>query len=346
MAKKLTAGEASLSRAFLHDLFEAGGLLKYPVRTYEKNYIKVNAQSQAKIICDEIKYRTFDFYKTDSALRYISTCLVFPLKDVGKAKRLDEYSIANMIAAFCSEQGIFWDNVNTLKSTVEMETYRRSILGNACWEFECFLSQQADKAPDKFAAKYAAKRTAPAKTGTKTSGGTRSGAPKSDYKSSGAKSGSIKGLIGKPGEKITFPADQLMFAILCASSKSKPQYAFIDPLSKPADPNVVRIGDPSGYTACKLFFKSLDDATAAIHKIESELGLPAHVTGCTPAKGYPDANGYFLVNTEVGPAYIKARKLNETIAEELDTDEESSVKKSRFPEINDIDVYTEAMFRE
>ncbi len=343
MAKKLTAAEAGLSRAFLHDLFEAGGLLKYPIREEGKNYIKAYAADDAKTVCNEIKFRTFDFLKVDYAINSLTSYWVYPLKEPGKAKSPTAKSIANIIAAFCAEHEIFWDDVNTHRTSTEMETYRKSFLGSACWEFECFLSQQEAKAPDKYAAKYAAKRTAvKAPRAPRSATGS---APKSGYKASGAKSGSIKGLIGKPGEKITFASGKPLYSIICTSSKAKPQFAFIDPVSTLADPNVVRLGDPSGYTACKLFFKSTDEANAAIEKIKSGITIPDHISGFTPAKAASDANGYFLVSTEIGPAYIKARKLNETIAEDFE-DEAITTKKAKFPDINDIDVYNEAFFRE
>jgi hypothetical protein len=337
MAKKLTTAEANLSRAFLHDLFEAGGLLKYPVRTDGHNYIKEYYASDAATICNEIKYRTFDFSKADKAIRNLSGCWVDPLKEPGKTKRPDASSISNIIAAFCSENEIFWDDVNVPRTKTEMEAFRANTFGAACWEFECFLSQRPAKSATATPATRGAKRSKAASGGS---------APKSGYKTSGAKSGLIKGLIGKPGEKITFDSGRYLYSIICASSKPKKQFAFIDPVNRVADPNIVRLGDPSGFSACKLFFKSIDEANAAIEQILLKIDVPSHISGFTPARCSPEANGYFLVNTEIGQAYIKAQKLNETIAEELDTPEETPARKAKFPEINDIDVYNEAFFRE
>lgn len=338
MAKKLTAAETALSKAFLHDLFVAGGLVKHSIRTTGENYINSYCQEEAKVLCNEIKYRTFDFFNTDRALRTIANYWVYPLKDPGKAKRPDVSAMAHIIAAFCAENEILWDDVNVPRTITEMETFRKSHLGNACWEFGCFLSQKEEKAT-------ATRKTPRAAKATSTSGA----APKSGYKTSGAKSGVIKGLIGKPGEKITFESGKYVYSILCASSKAKPQFVFIDPVSTLADPNVVRFGDPSGYTACKLFFKSAEEAKAAINliiDIDSKFTIPGHITDFTPARAAADANGYFLVNTEVGPAYIKARKLNEAIAEELEDTDSFEAKEAKFPEINDVDTYTEAFFRE
>lgn len=332
MAKKLTSVELTWKQPVLHDIFEAGGLLKRPVRTSGKNRVAiVGRESAAKIICDEISFRNFDFHKTDLALGHLANYVSFmPLHDRSKIKTLTEKQLANIIAAFCAEQEIFWDDINTHRTTVEMDTYRKSYLGAACWDFKCFLSQQATKKPATSSSRASTPRVAGA-------------GPKSGYKSSGPKSGEIKGLIGKPGEKIIFGGITNLAVICCTSSKPKGQYVFIDPVAIKADINKVKLGDPSGYTSCKLFFDSVSTAETAIEIIKRDMTIPEHITDFVIKKQPADPNGYFKVDTEVGPAYIKASKLNEEITEEM-TDA-SKVTKSRFPEIMDIESYNEAMYR-
>lgn len=330
---KLTKVETTWSRPFLHDLFEAGGLLKRPVRTHSVNHISDREYfDQAKAICDEIKYRAFDFPKLDSAFRSISNfTYVEPLHDDGVAgsyKRLEADQMAHIIAAFCAEHEIFWDDINTRRTTTEMETYLMSTLGKACWEFGCFLSQRPDK-----------KAGAASKTRTPRAAGA---APKSEYKSSGPRSGDIKGLIGEPGKKITYTSGTLLYVIVCESSKPKTQYVYIDPLAYRANPNKVKLGDPSGYSACKLFFDSIEAAEKAVKHIKATFDIPSHITDFIIKKQTADSNGYFAVATDVGTAFIKASKLNEEIVEEM-TEETKSRRTSRFPKINDIEVYNEAM---
>jgi hypothetical protein len=332
MAKKLTAVESKWSHAVLHDIFEAGGLIKKPVRTTDTNCIDwAGCNEEAKVISNEIKFRAFDFHKLDSAIKKIANYTTFVQLHEYVSKRLTENQIANIIAAFCKEQEIFWDDVNTLRTSVEMDTYRMSILGNACWNFECFLSQQKDKSATKTRA-AAATRTVDPTTGKAV--------PKSGYKSSGPKSGLVKGLVGEPGEK-TFLHDDytLVFVIQCNSTKTKKQYAYVSPLVS----SNVKLGDPSGYSDCKLFFKSAYAAEDFISKIESGKSYPSHISGFSLAKQKVDPNGYFLIETDLGPAYIKASKLNEELEEDT-LIEEPKKRKSRFPEINDIDLYTEALF--
>jgi hypothetical protein len=342
MAKKLSSVEQTWSPPVLNDLFVSGGLLKSSVRTTGRNYIEYyGKETAAKIICEEIKFRTFDFYKTDNAITSLTRITWNHLHESGSTKRLNEKQIANIIAGFCAAHEIFWDDVNIPRSVVEMETYRKSFLGSACWDFGCFLSQNVSKK----AATTRAPRVASA------AGGTRSGVPVSGYKTSGPKSGLIKGLIGEPGEKIKFPSSEHLYVIVCESSKPKTQYVYIDPLAYPADVNKVKLGDPSGYSACKLFFNSIEAANDAIERINVYgIKVPDHITGFVLKKQSADPNGFFNVKTEIGAAYIKASKLNEAISEALAEEEvEDAVKearKARFPEIADIDVYSEALQRE
>lgn len=333
---RLTAPEATWSRPVVHDILEAGGLLKHSVRTRGENRIKrARLEEYAKVLCDEIKFRNFDFPKTNEALTRISNYVYFtPLHDNDTRKRLTEIQLAHILAAFCAEQEIYWDDVNTARTTVEMETYYRSYFGKACLDFKCFLSQQAEKKPARSSAPRAA------------SGASTGSVPSSGYKTSGPKSGLIKGLIGEPGEKHKFPSYSYLYDIICVSDKKKKQFVFIDPLAYKSEVNRVRFGDPSGWSACKLFFETREDAEAAINTIygSGSFRVPADISGMTPAKQKVDPNGYFKVMTEVGAAYIKASKLNEAIAEEVEADAPKA-RASRFPEINDIDVYNEAMHR-
>lgn len=330
MAKKLTASEQSWSRTVLHDIFEAGGLTKRSVRDAGHNRImSMHEMEGAKALCDEIKFRNFDFPKLDSVLYRLARFVSFEQLHAARTRKsLTAHQIANILASFCAENEIYWDDINTHRTTVEMDTYRMSVLGKSCWEFGCFLSQQAAKKPTR----------APRAASTPRDPGA---APKSGYKSSGPRSGEIKGLIGTPGEKITFSRSDILFVIVCDSSKPKTQYVYVDPLTYKADPNMARLGDPSGYSACKLFFKELTEAQAAVDTIKEHFKIPEHITGFTIKRQSADSNGYFKIATDLGPAYIKASKLNEEIVEEVT--EETKSHKSRFPEIGDIEVYSEAM---
>jgi hypothetical protein len=324
MAKRLTASEQTWSRPVIHDLFEAGGLIKYSVRDYSRNWVSQysSTKSCAEAICNEVKFREFNFPKLDSALNQLSSSANFyPLHERGPgSKRLTANQLANIIAAFCAEHEIFWDDVNTLRTTTEMDTYRRTILGKSCWEFGCFLSQQAAKKPS-------APRRAVVGSGERT-------APKSGYKSSGPKSSYVRGLVGAPGEKTVLKPGTVVFVIQCDSTKPKKQYVYVSPLASSA----VKLGDPSGYSDCKLFFDSYDKAIEVVNSIKERAKIPEHISGFTVAKQYADPNGYFAVETDYGIALIKASKLNESVEETVD----AGNAERGFSEIANIDVYTEA----
>lgn len=332
---RLSSAEAAWSRPVIHDIFTAGGLVKTSIRTDSRNSIeRRRLENEAKIICDEIKNREFNFPAVDKAIARIANYATFyPLRDGGGGKSLTAKQIADILAYACATQEVFWDDVHTARSTVEMETYRMGYLGRACWEFKCFLSQQAEKKP--------ATRT-PRPVGAGGTAGTARGA--SSYKSSGPKSGTIGGLIGAPGEKSYLPGPTAYDIVCTCPTKKKQQFVFIDPISNKADPNKVRFGDPSGQTACKLVYATQAEAEAAIERIyASGLRIPADITGFTAAYMKLDRNGYFKVRTEIGDAYIKAVILNEQVEEDLEAD--VTTRKSKFPEIADIDVYSEAMHR-
>ena len=338
MAKKLGSVESRWSRAVLHDIFEAGGLLKHSKRTYRQNIIMSrHYNDSAEVICNEIKFRDFNFSKVDSAIKKISDLgFFYDLHGTvdTKYKALKYSQIANILASFCAENSIFWDDVNTTRSTVEMETYRtKTIFGAACWSFECFLSQQA------------AKKTPKTRTKSSTPKVAGSVAPTSGYKTSGPKSSLAKGLVGKPGEKIHPSKSTPLVLIRCISDKPKKQYVFVNPLKSAS----ACLGDPSGYSDCKMFFKSIAEAQDAIRLIKAgTITIPSHITEFSLEKASVDSNGYFEIETNIGNAYIKASKLNEAIEEALKESEEnkSVAKQSRFPEIMDIDVYNEALYKE
>ena len=322
---KLTKPEQTGFKAVIHDIFTAAGIVKTDVRTAYHNVInRNNLVEEAKVICNEIKLRKFDFVAVDDALKRIAIAggsdaiYFYDLHDSLKVK-LNQKQLADILAAFCAEKEIFWDDVNTSRTATEMDVYRSTIFGSACWAFGCFLSQRSGK------------------VATSTSGSVSRVAPASSYKSSGPKSGMAVGLVGKPGEKTMLPAGGVVFLIECVSTKPKKQCVFIDPLKS----NKLRFGDPSGWSTCKILFSSIADANAALDKIEAGgYSIPSHITELRIAKQKVDPNGYFIINTDVGNVFINASKLNEAITE-------AASKKAR-PRtssygIKNIDVYHEAM---
>lgn len=341
MAKKLTPTESTWYKPVLHDIFEAGGIVKYSSRSAGRNYVSYYSSTKraAEAICEEIKYRNFDFMTVDRYLDGLARTVYFsPLHDTTDNKRLNAKQLANILAAFCASVEIFWDDVNTHKTVDELETYKKSVFGKACSDFQCFLSQQAalkDKASKKTAAR------------TVVEPGSGKSAPKSGYKSSGPRSGDVKGLV-MPSKYVPTTASRKVYYAECVfePAKTKLQTMFIDPIRHPAEVNYVRFGDPSGYTSCTLFFETIEALEKALAVVRTgAVKVPSNITGFNIMEAKIDSNGYFIIKTEVGEALIKANKLNEEIEVPTDVPETSETRKSRFPEIEDIDIYAEAFHK-
>lgn len=339
MAKaKLTATEASFSRGFLNDLFVTGGLSTHNARTSGDIYMQRSGswvRTAATEICNEIKFRNFDFFKVDKHLDTLSGVKFFPeLHSATRRTHRGAKTLARLIASFCSEAGIYWDDVNTNRTVTEMETYRKSMIGEALWDFECFLSQQANKQ-----ATNQPTASAPRKASTPKAAGQ---APKSAYPSSGPQSGNVRGLIGKPGQKLSAQGTDVyrVVGVNANSAKVKAQ-AHVNALSPKGavdgQPNVnkVVIGSANGYTNFICFLDDLNKATAFLNKCIAN--CPSNVTGLKLYKQPADPNGYYEVETEYGPVGIAAKALNEALAVNEGINEANSIKN--------IDVYDDVMQR-
>ena len=212
-----------------------------------------------------------------------------------------------------------------------METYKKSILGGALWDFECFLSQQISK------------KTTPTATTTKTSAPRNPGqAPKSAYPSSGPQSGNVRGLIGTPGQKMKAQGNEVyrVVGVNANSAKVKAQ-AHVNALSPKGavdgqpTVNKVVIGSANGYTNFVCFLDDLTKATDFLNKCIAN--CPSNVTGLQLYKQAADPNGYYEVQTEYGPVGIAAKALNEALAINEEIKEKDAIK--------DIEVYDDIMHR-
>lgn len=138
-------------------------------------------------------------------------------------------------------------------------------------------------------------------------------APKNSYKSLGPQSSNVRGLIGISGNKVINDENIVYCIEGINSNTSKIPSAFIKPLTSSGDAggnkNKVFIGDPSGYTDCKLFFFEEEYAKEFLEKCT--INIPSNITNLHISEKKTDSNGYFKINTEFGTAYIKASKLNE-----------------------------------
>ena len=287
--------------------------------------------------------------------------------------------LAKYIAAFCSSHGLLWDDINTNRTVQELEQYRTaSILGKACFAFRCFLSQQVAAA-----APAPTKTTNTASTGITNVGaanaGTQTTGPKNDYKSSGPQSANARDLISKPGQK-EYPSgitDGKLIDLEFDQKGTNVPCLFIDPLGAKGafnTTNRVMEGSAKGYTDCAVYFNDFIEADNFLAAYVKKHSLTSHkdpvtglitwdsakYTGLCAKTVRRNPNGYFKINTDCGPCYINAVKLNEGLQDEPLADEplaeakkdawhlptEDEIKKSGgYYEIQNIDVYDEAFER-
>ena len=352
---KLSKKDIAESRGFLLDLFWQGGLIQ-PGDTSIGSSLgnrwtglsSYSRKADIKTICDEIVQRNFDFFKADTALNNLADCKFFVNPQAyGRVRgaRMVQRSntlLAGYIANFCAEQGIYWDDVNTHKTQYEMDQYKKTLLGGALWEYECFLSQQLNKGNTQSAsvASTTAAPVAPVPSGTRQSRQPGQ-APANPYKSSGPQSGNARDLQGQPNQKV-YANTKVSFCIMADNAKSKsPAYALVKPLAKQGDngngTNRVFVSSSHGYADCTCYFDDLKDANNFLAKCNAKNWGP-DISNLRIVKKTSESNGYFLVGTEFGVCAISAKRMNEAQVEAANQPISYS--------INNIDVYAEAFMRE
>lgn len=346
---KLTAKEQANARGFMLDLFYCNpvfNIQKTPEREERYSYYSYlrygSAIKAATVICNEIKFRTFDFSTVDAALQTLEGYKfygdpTFNNQSSGRPIKRPANMLADYIAEFCKKAGVVWDDVGAAKTPFEMDHYKQTLLGAALWERGLFASQVS-------AAKTTP--TATPATSVQRAPSTRvAGQPKNNYKSSGPQSANVRDLKGNPGQKSS-ASGNLIFKIIGDNSTAAKVEAsvHIKPLSKQGvsgNTNKVFIGSANGYTDCICFFDDLNKANAFLASCQKV--CPSTVTNLHVVKKAADSNGYFTVGTEFGDVLVAARKLNEAVALE-ESQQEKEVKNTSY-KIKDINVYEEAFFK-
>ena len=324
------------------DLFAYGGLYNGNfASSWRDGLNRTNTTQAAKAICQEIQNRAFDFFNLDSAFNTIDNVEFIKDPNAGRGRTISrsKEDLANFIAYFCKENGIIWDDISTNKTTYEMDAFRKTILGRALWDAECFASQIGKASANT--------STTPSSTPRAASTRTPGQPPKNPYKQSGPQSSKVRDLIGTPGQKITTSAGRV-FKIVGDNQNAQKfnAVANIKPLSKngaAGNTNKVFIGSAQGYTDCVCYFDNQIDANNFLAKCQAI--CPPNVVNLHLIRMAPDSNGYFQVGTEFGPVWVSARTLNEAITEAANEEAAKATKVKTFPSIKDIDAYTEAFYK-
>lgn len=358
---KLSNKDKADSRGFLLDLFWQGGLIKpgdtsigSSLSNRWTGLTNYGVRGSIKAVCDEVVQRNFDFFNVDAALNQLADCKFFVdptafgrVRGARMVKRSADL-IAGYIANFCAEQGIYWDDVNTHKTVQEMDQYKKTLLGGAVWEYECFLSQQLNKGNTTTASAAsttgATTNTQAAPTSTRAPRAPKAPGqgPANPYKSLGPQSGKARDLKGNPGDKV-YANTKVSFCIVADNAKSaSPAYALVKPLNKQGDDgngtNKVFVSSSHGYADCTCYFDDINDANAFLAQCNAKNWGP-DISNLRVMKRASESNGYFIVGTEFGDCAISAKRMNEAAAFD---EKHHSVGYT----INDIDVYAEAFMRE
>ena len=114
----------------------------------------------------------------------------------------------------------------------------------------------------------------------------------------------------------------------------KPQYG--------KTPLKVYYGSGQGYNDCILYFASEQSARNFMSIADTNKNKPINVKSLQLKKIGEDKNGYVAVDTEFGPAYIKASKLHEEVEEDLEENKEE--KKYNYKEV--AEAYFEGFFKD
>lgn len=358
---KLTADQINTAKAWLHDIFVAGGIYPNPKRAVKTDDYgnmygahrwnrnrRTELCNKAKILCDAIKTRKVDvqlFKNYDTILeyfstQYFSTSLDDPYGNTTAKKPAS--MLARYISWFCSNFDKFvWYDGNT--STYEREEIQKTILGRALFNDSCFESQRTP-AVTKSTTKSTTTTRAPS-TGTP-------GQPQNNFKSRGPLSNVAVDLISAPNQKehpsgplfsingfdsnSNLLEDTMYIRPVEADSKSQEKYM-------QGNTNKVLFGKAKGYGYCQIYFDNLADAELCLKKaLDNGIKMPQNVSivkVCQLNKVLP--NGYFKIGTEYGAVYISASKLNECLTEEADQEQPTTLTNKEKWER-----YEEAFFHE
>lgn len=343
---KLTDEQIVNAKAWLHDIFVAGGIFQtpkrdIPIEDYANMYgtHRWNSRrrpeiiAQAKIICNALRVRPVDtkvFGEVDKALEYFSHQYFSSSIHSNTAHdvRKKPHVLAKYIAWLCQERGYYWND--SIASSYEKEIIMSSsTLGKALYDFKCFVSQK--KTPKT--------KTQPTSSTSSTVGSTGGGQPQNPFKSRGALSNVAVDLIGQPNQKITLPSPIFCINGEDANGKVLEDTIYIRPVEADTksqakymvgNTNKVLFGKAKGYGYCQVYFTSLQDATDFLAKIPvGNFKLAGGVTNirvCQLKKSL--SNGYFQIGTEYGPVYISASKLNEDLVEEITEDINNTTQDS------------------
>lgn len=258
-------------------------------------------------------------YYGDSSLDYTNVYKI-------KAK-----TFMKIFANICAKREIFWDDGEY--TPFELDYFKKTPFGETLWEFRCFVSQEPNvlkiATPSATAAPKAPRATAG--TAGSTSAPRTTGAGHTLYRNNAG------GIIGTSKDILTVPEMYCILGEFNPKGKTSPKI-HVSPQGQAA-PLRVKYTSGQGHNDCILYFDSLNAAND--FKTKCDANLPANVAFLKVKKLATDPNGYVQVNTQYGPAYIKASKLHEEIIED-----ETDIELVEEVEAEEVEQLPESYYRE
>lgn len=296
-----------------------------------------------KTLYRQIVDRKFDDsdVQFEDIMKYVYNYKDQTTKDRTEIQMIPEF-VANALAWMCKVNEIYWDDTST--TSYRVDYFKKSYLGKALWDFECFATQYTTSSSGSTTSSTSTSSSTTSSTSTsntpkKPSTSTTSGSGK--YKNRGQLSSVARDMISKPGDKFTVKGTDVFFIRDKVTPSKKPIRAYIKPVTPNAEingTNKVFVGNSNNWGDITCFFETQAEATEFMQKI---VNSGAYSGPLDVVSKKAESNGYFAINTNLGKCIIRAFDLNEevedVIEESLEISPEEAAKKmfERFYEFLD-----------
>lgn len=222
--------------------------------------------------------------------------------DYANTYKIKAKALMKVFANVCAKREIFWDDAEY--TPFELDYFKKTPFGEVLWDFRCFVSQEPDvrKAPTT--------STATPRAGANTPAAPR--APRTTGAGHTLYRNNAGGIVGTSKDILTVPEMYCILGEFNPKGKTSPKI-HVSPQGQAA-PLRVKYTSGQGHNDCILYFDNLNAAND--FKTKCDANLPANVAFLKVKKLATDPNGYVQVDTQYGPAWIKASKLHEEIVED------------------------------
>lgn len=225
--------------------------------------------------------------------------------DYANTYKIKAKALMKVFANVCAKREIFWDDAEY--TPFELDYFKKTPFGEVLWDFRCFVSQEPDVRKTPTTSTAAPRATSSgANTSTAPKAPRATGAGHTLYRNNAG------GIVGTSKDILTVPEMYCILGEFNPKGKTSPKI-HVSPQGQAA-PLRVKYTSGQGHNDCILYFDNLNAAND--FKTKCDANLPANVAFLKVKKLATDPNGYVQVDTQYGPAWIKASKLHEEIVED------------------------------